>query len=100
MPSGTMQASIHLWAQQFRGGELSVEEVQERFAAIADQDVASLRSELRRWLQRSRQELDAIRYGMCEAGQRGEIERIFRELEALMEHSETSSRRSGYPLSD
>lgn len=85
MLSGSLQASIRSWAGQFRRGELTVEDVQDCFAAIPEAHVASLASDLRAGVTRARQELDAIRYGMCETGQRGELHRIFAELESLME---------------
>jgi hypothetical protein len=87
MLSGSLQASIRSWAEEFRRGELTVEEVQDRFAAINDAQVASLASDLRAGVTRARQELDAIRYGMCETGQRGELQRIFAELELLMKRA-------------
>lgn len=90
MLSGTLKNSIYSWAQQFRQGELTVEDVQDRFAAITEEDIAGLASDLSAGLMRARQELDAIRYGMCETGQRGEIQRIFRELESLMEGAHIS----------
>lgn len=78
-----LQSEIRSWADRFRRGELTVEDVQERFATISETELQNLAADLRAGVIQARQELDAIRYGMCEAGQRGELERIFRELERL-----------------
>lgn len=86
------QSTIRSWARQFRQGELTVEDVQDRFAELSEAEIASLQADLREAVKRARQELDAIRYGMCEPGQRGELQRIFAELEAVMDRSVASQR--------
>jgi hypothetical protein len=73
---------IRNWANAFRAGELTVDDIQDRFAALTVPDVDS--PVLRKRIAEAQQELDAIRFGMCESGQRAEIERIFMELEQLM----------------
>ena len=79
--SSSIARTILQWAQDFRDGELGVEEIQEAFAAISDLQVAGLAPVLSRKLLAARRELDAIRFGMCERGQRAEINRIFLELQ-------------------
>ena len=76
--------TILQWAQDFRAGEMGVEEIQEAFAAIRERQAAGSGPALRRKLSTVRRELDAIRFGMCERGQRAEINRIFLELEEVI----------------
>ena len=68
------------WSRAFRQGELTPDDVQERFAGLSDEELAALPASITR----ARNELDAIRYGMCESGQRGEIVRILEELESVL----------------
>jgi hypothetical protein len=68
------------WARGFRADVLTVEDIQERFAAL-DVSVTDLAQPIRRRVVEVQRELDMIRWGMCEAGQRAEIGRIFAELE-------------------
>lgn len=63
---------------------MTVEEVQDAFAALREDDIGKLPPELRKGVASARQELDAIRFGMCKTGQAGEIRRIFADLDALM----------------
>jgi hypothetical protein len=71
------------WARGFRADQLSVEDIQERFATLEVSGTDLPRASQERILEAQR-ELDAIRWGMCEAGQRAEIQRIFAELEPLL----------------
>jgi hypothetical protein len=72
------------WSRRFHAGEMTVDDVQESFAALSNEDVSALPAPLGAAVAGARQELDAIRYGMCQAGQAGEISRIFNDLESLM----------------
>ncbi len=67
------------WARQFRAGLMSADDVQEAFAALDGLDQVD--SECVTKIRAAQQELDAIRLGMCERGQKAEINRIFLELE-------------------
>ena len=73
---------IHAWARAFRADELSVEDIADRLATL---DLAGLPEAARKRLVEAQRELDAIRWGLCEAGQRAEIARIFAELEAMLD---------------
>jgi len=81
--------TILQWAQDFREGAMEVDEIQEAFAAISERQAADLAPALRRKLSTVRQELDAIRLGMCERGQRAEINRAFLELEEAIRKDNT-----------
>ena len=72
------------WAQDFRAGEMGIEEIQEAFAEISDPQAAGSAPALRGKLSTVRRELDAIRFGMCERGQEAEINRVFLELEEII----------------
>ncbi len=71
------------WSRGFRADELSVEDIQERFATleVSGTDLPPASQER---IRAAQQELDAIRWGLCETGQRAEIQRIFAELEPLL----------------
>lgn len=71
---------IRSWARSFRAGALTVEEVQQRFAAL-DVSGPELAQAVGIRIAEAQRELDAMRWGMCEAGQRAEIGRVFAELE-------------------
>jgi glycine cleavage system aminomethyltransferase T len=71
------------WAHAFRSNELTVEDVQERFAALDANGPASSPL-VAKLVTESQRELEAFRWSMCERGQREEIERIFAELERLL----------------
>lgn len=73
------------WSEAFRTGEITVEDVQDRFVNLREEDLAALSPELRKAVAEARQTLDSIRYGMCEAGQAGEIAQIFNKLCGLVE---------------
>jgi hypothetical protein len=77
-----LQSLIFSWCTDFRENELTVEDIQERFAAL-DVSGAALAPAIRKRIVESKRELDGIRWGMCERGQRAEIERIFAELQRL-----------------
>lgn len=68
------------WSRGFRADELTVEDIQDRFATL-DVSGPDLPQSVQKRIIEAQRELDAIRWGMCEAGQRAEIGRIFAELE-------------------
>jgi hypothetical protein len=72
------------WAQDFRDGEMGIEEIQEAFAEISAPQAVGSTPALREKLLTVRRELDAIRFGMCERGQEAEINRVFLELEEVI----------------
>lgn len=74
---------ILTWAGGFRSGELTVEDVQERFATL-DITGENFALPFRKRVTEAKRELDAIRFGMCESGQRAEIARIFVDLERIV----------------
>ncbi len=84
--SNNMAESLLAWSRSFRCNELTVEEIQDRFASL-NVSGSDLPADLRKLLLESQMELDSIRWGMCTAGQRGEIARIFTEIEALIAHN-------------
>jgi hypothetical protein len=71
---------IRSWARSFRAGALTVEEVQQHFAAL-DVSGPGLAQAVRIRIAEAQRELDTMRWGMCEVGQRAEIGRVFAELE-------------------
>ncbi len=71
------------WSRGFRAHELTAEDIQDRFAAL-DVSTMNAAEPVRRRVIEAQRELDLIRWGMCEAGQRAEIARIFAELERLL----------------
>ena len=73
---------IRSWAQGFRVNELTADDIHERFATLEPSEVCTT-PEAAKLIADCKRELDAIRWSMCEAGQRGEIERIFVEFEQL-----------------
>ena len=75
-----VEESIRSWARSFRAGALTVEEVQQRFATL-DVSGSELAQAVGIRIAEAQRELDAMRLGMCEAGQRAEIGRVFAELE-------------------
>jgi hypothetical protein len=72
------------WSLRFRTGEMTVDDVQEAFAALTELEISDLPGDICVALAEARQELDAIRFGMCESGQTGEISRIFGRLDSLL----------------
>jgi hypothetical protein len=84
MTAPDLQLRIRDWSRRFAGREMTVEDVQEAFASLRDEEIERLAPELRSALNQARQELDAIRFGMCEAGQAGEVSRIFQELDSVL----------------
>jgi hypothetical protein len=70
------------WSRGFRANELTVEDIQERFATleVRGQELAPA---VGKFIADCKRELDAIVWGMCERGQREEIERMFAEFERL-----------------
>jgi hypothetical protein len=72
------------WSLRFRAGDMTVEDVQDAFAALRDQEIDALNPELSRAVAAARQELDAIHFGMCESGQADEISRVFAYLDTLI----------------
>jgi hypothetical protein len=81
--SNDTEELILSWYRGFRADELTVEDIQDRFATL-DVSGIDLAHAVRKRIGESQRELDAIRWGMCEAGQRAEIGRIFAELERLL----------------
>ncbi len=75
---------IGSWARSFRAGALTVEEVQQRFAAL-DVNGPELAQDVRLRIAEAQQELDVMRWGVCEVGQRAEIGRVFSELERFFD---------------
>jgi hypothetical protein len=82
------------WAQQFRAAELTVEDVQERFAAL-DVSESKLPENLNKAIWEAKRLLGAIRFSLCEAGQYDEIVRIFVQLQQLIAEDQQRSPRSG-----
>ena len=74
---------IHSWSRGFRAQELTVDDIQDRFAEL-DVSATDVPQPVRRRVMEVQRELDAIRWGMCAAGQRAEIGRIFAELEHFL----------------
>ena len=79
------------WSRGFRAHELTVEEIQERFAAL-DVSAFETTEPFRRRIMEAKRELDLMRWGMCEAGQQAEIARVFAEFEQFLRDG---SRRGG-----
>ena len=75
------------WSRSFRTDELTVEDVQDHFATL-DMSGTELPHTTQKRIVEAQRELDAIRWGMCAAGQRAEIGRIFAELERLLARNE------------
>lgn len=71
------------WSRGFRADVLTVEDIQDRLATL-DVSGTDLPDAAQKRIVEAQRELDAIRWGMCEAGQRAEIGRIFAELEPLL----------------
>lgn len=82
MRSNDTEELILSWSRAFRADEFTVEDIQDRFATL-DVSGIDLAPAVRKRIVEGQRELDAIRWGMCEAGQRAEIGRIFAELEQL-----------------
>lgn len=78
-----MAELILSWSRGFRADELTVEDIQDRFAMLDVSGTDSPHAAQDRIIEAQR-ELDAIRWGMCEAGQRTEIGRVLAELERLL----------------
>ena len=83
MGSNNTEELILSWSRGFRADELTVEDIQDHFATL-DVSGIDLAPAVRKRIVEGQRELDAIRWGMCEAGQRAEIGRIFAELEQLL----------------
>jgi hypothetical protein len=77
--NGRTAELILSWSRGFQADELSVEDIQEHFARleVSGTDLPPASQERRE----AQRELDAIRWGLCETGQRAEIQRVFAELE-------------------
>lgn len=74
------------WSRGFRADELTVEDIEDHFATL-DVSGADLAYSVRKRIIEAQRELDAIRWGMCKAGQR--VGRIFAELERLLADHKT-----------
>ena len=77
------------WSRSFRADELTVEDIRDRLARL-DVSGTGLPKAAQKRIVEAQRELDAILWGMCEAGQRAEIGRIFAELELLLAHHKAS----------
>ena len=84
-----LEELILRWSRGFHADELTVEEVQDRFASL-DVNTTARAEPLRQRIIQAQRELDAIRWGMCAAGQRAEVGRIFSELERFLADSKTT----------
>jgi hypothetical protein len=71
------------WSRGFREDEFTVEDIQDCFASL-DLSGTDLPHAAQKRIREAQRELDAIQWGMCEAGQRAEIKRIFAELDRLL----------------
>lgn len=80
MDSNNIPELILSWSRSFRSDELTVEAIHDRFATL-DLSRADLPHSVHERIVEAQRELDAILWGMCEAGQRAEICRVFGELE-------------------
>lgn len=83
MDNNNIAELILSWSGGFRTDELTVEDIQDRFAAL-DMSGTELPHTAQKRIVEAQRELDAIRWGMCAAGQRAEIGRIFAEFERLL----------------
>ena len=83
MDSDNITELILSWSRSFRTDELTVEDIQDRFAAL-DMSGTELPHTAQKRIVEAQRELDAIRWGTCAAGQRAEIGRIFAELDRLL----------------
>ena len=75
------------WCHSFRSHGLTVDEIQDCFASL-DVSGSDLPHPIQKLIIESQRELDAIRWGMCTAGQHAELERIFTELEPLLDRND------------
>jgi hypothetical protein len=83
MDSNNIAELIVSWSRSFRADELTVEDIQDRFATL-DMSGTALPQTAQKRIVEAQRELDAILWGICEAGQRAEIGRVFAELERLL----------------
>ena len=81
--SNNIAELILSWSRGFRADELTVEDIQDRLSTLEVSGTDLPHAAQKRFAEAQR-ELDAIRWGMCEAGQRAEIVRILAELERLL----------------
>lgn len=80
MPGNRTAELILSWSRGFQADELSVEDIQDHFATL-EVSATDLPPASQERILEAQRELDAIRWGLCETGQRAEIQRIFAELE-------------------
>jgi hypothetical protein len=84
LPVSNYTAELILsWSRGFCANELTVEDIQENIAML-DVSGSDLPHPAQKRIVEVQRELDAIRWGMCEAGQHAEIARVFAELERLL----------------
>ena len=83
MGSNDIAELILSWSRGFRADELTVEDIRDGLARL-DVSGTGLPKTAQKRIVDAQRELDAILWGMCEAGQRAEIGRIFTELEPLL----------------
>ena len=76
------------WSRGFRTNILTAEDIHDRFAAL---DVSTMEAAepVRQRVIQAQRELDAVRWGMCAAGQQAEIGRILGELERVLANHKT-----------
>ena len=80
VPGNRTAELILSWSRGFQADELSVEDIQDHFATL-EVSATDLPPASQERIREAQRELDAIRWGLCETGQRAEIQRIFAELE-------------------
>lgn len=83
MDSNKIAELILSWCHDFRADELSLDDIQDRIATL-DVSGADLPETVQKRLLEAQREIDTIRWGMCEAGQRAEVARVLAELERLL----------------
>lgn len=88
--SNDTAALILSWSRSFRRNDLTVEDTQDRLATL-DVRKTDLPLVLQKRIVEARRELDAIRWGMCEAGQHAAIGRILAEFEPLLANHKAKS---------
>jgi hypothetical protein len=79
----TKRSLILGWYRGFRADQLTVEDIQDCFAML-DVSRSELPPAAQEYVVKAQRELEAVRWGLCEAGQRAEVGRIFAELEPLL----------------
>jgi hypothetical protein len=89
-----MAELILSWSRSFRANELTVEDIQDRFVTL-DMSKTDLPLTAQKRIVEAQRELDSILWGMCEAGQRAEVGRVFAELERIFARNDEVSDTCG-----